>query len=130
MNEDRGEGDDVVDATLSRPKRRVAEAILSLAPALDCPGAPIAEIPAWIGGDDRERFAQMLLGGDAHAPEHFVARLADRGAPERVILRGLLCPAAQVVSDTWERGDCDFAELSVAAVRLQAIVEMLAARGR
>lgn len=114
-------------AGATRPRVRLAESMLALAPALgEMPGGE----PAWVSPDDQASFVSLLLGQDPRAAEDFVGVLAHMGVPRDAILRGLLLGAASDISDLWDRGECSFVELSVAAARLQGALEILNARAR
>lgn len=114
-------------AGAARPRVRLAESMLALAPAL---GEVRQGEPAWVSGDDQASFVALLLGDDPCAAEEFVGVLAHMGVPRDAILRGLLLGAASEISGMWDRGECSFVELSVAAARLQGALEVLNARAR
>lgn len=80
--------------------------------------------------EEQSTFVSLLLGEDPCAAEEFVGVLAHMGVPRDAILRGLILGAASDISAMWDRGECSFAELSVAAARLQGTLEILNARAR
>ena len=110
-----------------RGRVRITDAMLALAPAL---GAMRQEEPAWVSAEAQASFVALLLGSDSRAAEEFVGVLAHMGVPRDAILRGLLLGAAADISAMWDRGECSFAALSVAAARLQGALEVLNARAR
>lgn len=110
-----------------RGRVRLTETMLALAPAL---GEMRQGEPAWVSAEQQASFVALLLGGDPRAAEEFVGVLAHMGVPRDALLRGLLLGAAGDISAMWERGECSFAELSVAAARLQGTLEILNARAR
>lgn len=114
-------------AGASRSRVCLTPAMLALAPAL---GEMRQGEPAWVSADDQAGFVALLLGSDPRAAEEFVGVLAHMGVPRDAILRGLLLGAASDVGAMWDRGECSFVELSVAAARLQGALEILNARAR
>lgn len=117
----------VATAGAIRGRVRLTDTMLALAPAL---GEMREGEPAWVSAEEQGSFVSLLLGPDPHAAEEFVGVLAHMGVPRDAILRGLLLGAASDIGAMWDRGECSFAELSVAAARLQGALEILNARAR
>ena len=117
----------VATAGAMRGRVRLTDTMLALAPAL---GEMRQGESAWVSAEEQANFVALLLGADPRAAEEFVGVLAHMGVPRDAILRGLLLGAASDISAMWDRGECSFAELSVAAARLQGTLEILNARAR
>lgn len=84
----------------------------------DRPGARVRE-------GDRQRFLELVLGGDEGAPGAFLDALVAGGTDVAAVYLDLISPTAVALGRMWEDDACDFVDVTVAVGRLQRAVRRL-----
>jgi methanogenic corrinoid protein MtbC1 len=87
---------------------------------------PVAEAAgAYLNPADRERFLELVLGGDDTAPASYIDALVRCGVPVGDIYMELLAPTAVELGRMWDNDSCDFVDVTLATGRMQRAVREL-----
>jgi methanogenic corrinoid protein MtbC1 len=77
---------------------------------------------ARIGSKDVNEFVRILIDRDITADHKFLEKMEQVGVGIEEIFLELMTPAARVLGELWEEDVCDFADVTIALVRLHQLL--------